>query len=304
MTTPQAAAPHDRPEVVYHYTDAVGLLGIISDRCLWATDADFLNDAQELRFGRSELHAALIEAAETLSPSGRGAEGDPNENRATIMRGAAGHLEPGGPYLHQPAHAAFVTCFCEADDLLSQWRGYGLSGGFAIGFQTAGLTSIRVPSDPDEMADFADMPEISRPQPDPIYLVKVRYGAEAIGPVVDHVLGRIAPQPRGHPGVSGYYRAKTILLPALATIKHPSFSEEREWRLVATASIGEPSVAFRTGPLGVIPYLRLPFTTDAITAVVVGPGENRGQRRQGVERLLAASGIEAGIRLSDVPFRA
>ena len=35
-----------------------------------------------------------------------------------------------------------VSCFCEARDLLSQWRGYGPYRGFAIGFSKRALAEI------------------------------------------------------------------------------------------------------------------------------------------------------------------
>jgi hypothetical protein len=29
----------------------------------------------------------------------------------------------------------YLSCFCEDDNLLSQWRAYGTSGGYSLGFQ-------------------------------------------------------------------------------------------------------------------------------------------------------------------------
>ncbi len=57
------------PDHLYHYTDARGLIGIVTQAVLWATDAEFLNDAQELKYGRDELHQALIARAGELSPN-------------------------------------------------------------------------------------------------------------------------------------------------------------------------------------------------------------------------------------------
>jgi hypothetical protein len=38
-------------EVIYHYTDAAGLFGIISNDELWASAPSSLNDASELSYG-------------------------------------------------------------------------------------------------------------------------------------------------------------------------------------------------------------------------------------------------------------
>jgi hypothetical protein len=46
-------------ELLDHYTSTSGLLGVVTTKTLWATDASFLNDAPEMRFGREQVVAAL-----------------------------------------------------------------------------------------------------------------------------------------------------------------------------------------------------------------------------------------------------
>jgi hypothetical protein len=48
----QPPAEVEVPDVVYHYTNAAGLLGVLSTQQLWMTDTDFLNDAEELAYAR------------------------------------------------------------------------------------------------------------------------------------------------------------------------------------------------------------------------------------------------------------
>jgi hypothetical protein len=291
------------PDVVYHYTHATGLLGIVQSGTLWATDAEFMNDAQELRFGRGEMHSALSSAADKLSPPGTD-RGGPDDTRATIMRSAADHLDPGGLFLRKEAHAAYLVCFCETGDLLSQWRAYGSSGGFAVGFRTKDLESMQPPVTNARRDELDAAPEQLRPAPDRVRLVKVSYGPDAIQPVIDHVLQHIAPRPRGHPGVTGFFRAKALVLPALATIKHATFAEEKEWRVIAMGSVGEVTVRFRAEPLGVIPYMALAYPSSAITEIVVGPGPHPEVRKLGAERLLANQGLgHIEVRLSESPLR-
>ena len=52
--------------LIYHYTDAEGLKGILEGSIMWATDAEFVNDARELRFGRPEVVEALIAEGDRL----------------------------------------------------------------------------------------------------------------------------------------------------------------------------------------------------------------------------------------------
>jgi hypothetical protein len=52
------AQPNETPErpeqpegLLYHYTDEIGLRGIISSGCMWATHYKFLNDLSERQHG-------------------------------------------------------------------------------------------------------------------------------------------------------------------------------------------------------------------------------------------------------------
>jgi hypothetical protein len=84
----------NEPKILYHYTTAIGLMGIVQSQTLWAPNAEFLNDARELRFGRPQVLDAPLKEADELSPDS-GAF-DANTSRATVMRSAADHLAPGG----------------------------------------------------------------------------------------------------------------------------------------------------------------------------------------------------------------
>jgi hypothetical protein len=208
-----------KPDRLYHYTDAAGLIGIVERQVLWATDAEFLNDAQELRFGRAEVHAALLSRASELS-TGK-ARGDHPEypeypdalayTAASMMLGAAESIQPNARHDEYFQVAVYVTCFCEEPDLLSQWRGYAAGGGFAIGFSTSALTELR-PVETEVPARVrltslatADSPagdsaETYRPPPLPVRLAPIRYGESAVSRLIEEVVREVTPiRPTGHP---------------------------------------------------------------------------------------------------------
>src|SRR5713226_3346939 len=111
------------PEL-YHYTTVTGLSGILETSSLFGTHIEFLNDTSE-----------VTHAYEIASKVFRELEADAN-----LIEGLVGTriAEYGRFFFTFPkilrGDDAFVTSFCEADDLLSQWRGYGM-GGFAVGFK-------------------------------------------------------------------------------------------------------------------------------------------------------------------------
>jgi hypothetical protein len=117
------------PEVVYHYTNADGLLGIVQAHQLRASNAAFLNDSTELVHVQKILETVVAELRDVYS------EGTPARLLTFIERLLG---------LSQEWFDVYVACFCRKDDLLSQWRGYPpVGGGYAIGFNSASLARDR-----------------------------------------------------------------------------------------------------------------------------------------------------------------
>jgi len=180
-----------------------------------------------------------------------------------------------------------VACFCEQGDLLSQWRGYSSGGGYALGFDLDELRQVQGP-------DLDLRPE----------LVKVHYGVDHIMTVVGPVIGAIFRDGRGDPEVVGAIEERGLVFPTLAGMKHPAFEEEKEWRLIVACGPSAQAVNFRPGAIAPTPYMALTFAPTALRHVVVGPGPHAELRRDGVARVLGASGEwNADVQLSDAPFR-
>lgn len=286
-------AQPEPPGLLYHYTDSGGLKGILENLCIWATDVQFLNDAQELQFGRNELYEALGEYAKEIAPEGT-PEGSAECSRAAIVMGARSYIEEGNSAQLSGYFSPYVACFCEEGDLLSQWRGYASGGGYAIGFKSEALRQVAL-IDPRTGNQAPSM------MGSEVNLIRVTYGPDAISEMVSSVIGKIAPRPQAHSGVHGHYQAGTVVIPALARIKHEAFREEREWRLLTAP---ESAVAeFRTSGLGLVPYLTLKIDSAAIQEVVVGPGSHMNLRLEGVRRLLKKLELSRVVRRSEAPFR-
>jgi hypothetical protein len=77
------------PPLLCHYATAGGLEGILTSKTLWATDAAFLNDTQEMRFVRDEVVAGLEIVGQRLIDSEAPALGGAEYRRGTVMRNAA-----------------------------------------------------------------------------------------------------------------------------------------------------------------------------------------------------------------------
>jgi hypothetical protein len=111
--------PGGPPRRLHHYTTLNGLKGITSTSSLWASDVRYMNDASELAYA-VDLIAELVR--------GRLAEVEDQVLREVLptRHGFANAFEFGA--------RPFVACFCEEEDLLSQWRGYrGGETGYSLG---------------------------------------------------------------------------------------------------------------------------------------------------------------------------
>src|ERR1017187_7672935 len=107
--------PSDGP--LFHYTTVDGLGGIIEGNYLQATSAYFLNDSPEILFGYRILDRVL---ADWLKSNPRGEE--------SLTLGLIRDLRRSFGEVLLPMDAIkpiYVACFCQDDNLLSQWRAYG-----------------------------------------------------------------------------------------------------------------------------------------------------------------------------------
>ena len=105
------------------------------------------------------------------------------------------------------------------------------------------------------------------------------------------MLEAVAPHPTAHPGVQGNVQLMSLVLPTVAAIKHPTFAEEQEWRLLSTSWGASESLRFRPGSAGLVPYVEVSLPDDAVAHVIVGPGRYPRVRISGVAQLLERHGM-------------
>lgn len=315
-------APRKPPERVYHYTTSGGLIGIIDSNNLRGTDVRYLNDPGEFQFGFKAVAHCLYEALfENGFLAGNGAEFETRKRKVLYGRslGEIWKRAPDAVAAVMSKALLGVCCFCENDDLLSQWRGYGSNLGYAIGFESAKLLQL-----PNEMLPLGNVQYLQptdawnatgrdQQASDFIQGLKASWGAWVAK--VDALEGS-----DDQTAIDEVRQTMNQLMLGVAVqIKHASFYEEREWRTAdmefikpADEPLGKRPKApqFRDGPLGVTPYLEFhPRDNDGrlpIRDVVVGPGPAKKRRMAAVRGLLIRYGYDIttiDIRPSRIPFR-
>lgn len=281
------------PEVLWHYTTAEGLLGIVKSGKIRASQSVFLNDAQELTYGIDLFFEVLAaydkghlrtETAEWIDKWASGESG--SVLRQWLQRNAV----------------PFVACFCAEGDLLSQWRAYGETGGYALGFscppaqawvQSAGhgLSLRRVVYERDDQES------------------QIRAVVKALSELLDK-----APQD-GHTQTEFVRNLVDAIGLVGAYCKDPAFKEEHEWRIIYQR-LEDPDpfdLQFRTSGNILVPYVELPLTVPVgneagtgrlpISHVRVGPNVDAALGQLGAGAVLREKGYEAVVSASGAPLR-
>jgi len=286
-----------REGLLYHYTDQKGLLGIIEDKCLWATHSQFLNDLSEYRIVFDALQEKI--------------KAERNDNWAYLQSRFLSARQMKG---------IFITSFSgERGDSLAMWRGYSAgTGGYSIGFDRLALRVIASALFPSGEKSHVDLDKCIYVNPEDSSLAE-RFESgielawkESIEKMAQSASNDLATALRSLPVNIMEY----VKLAALR--KHIAFKEENEWRIVVFDEEGSKSrrTKFRQSKSMIVPYLEIPWRVDGlpnpIRRVVIGPTPNIDEAGKAVEMLLERNEIPVkgencpeGVEVvpSKIPYR-
>lgn len=295
-------------ELLYHYTTAAGFLGIVGSRSLWATSSNYLNDPSEMTYAvelvlrRAKLSAdqeADLEAAANLK-----------EVIASLER----DYSTPSSYARVRESNAYITSFSKSDQHLMLWRNYSLKFGMCLGFDRALLTDWieegRV-ARPDALCteEFPEDPEVLVGLEKNIGLeaavIDVTYGDRGKMPDLERVLASLS----GTGALAEGGKAPVVYSPfAFASVKHPSFSDEHEVRMIVRET-GDfaPKPKLRVSPShGLVPYQEISFPREALRTVTTCPGVSHEQQAAAIRAALDDGGRGAWSHVSitetGIPF--
>ena len=264
---------------------------------LWATDTRFLNDATELNYGL-DLAEEAVEAVAS--------QGSWTESTAHFLRRVMASDGANLPGFLRARSEVFVACFCEEGDLLSQWRAYAggdSAGGYALKFRhrqpitgwiaQRGRESFRlqrvVYDRQEQLQTFVNL--VTRLAP----IYDANHSEQRMDMLARHLVDGI--------------------LEVASFCKHPSFSEEREWRIVYERSSDQGlfPVMHRTSRGLIVPYVELEVPGAVgemagrmpIVEVCCGPTAEPELKQDGVKRFVQfCPGYErVDVSGSDTPLR-
>ena len=311
-------------DAIFHYTNAEGLHGILSQGEIWSTAYFTTNDASELNTGEGVLSEIFTERTYQLFVE--------NHEYIALLRKRGGNIFELANRFESLLFKAttnilhiYITCFCRADSesefqngLLSQWRGYAGNCGYALQLCRSKLTKwmqeinqnggrhIYLMDDVHYDLDNEHKKKILLHKDSYLdiymnYLDKLVEVERDLGPLS----GLIDITPVIPSNASTVQAIQNFLLYRLLT-KNKHFSEEKECRMSTFVTKSFDDILFfsRNGVL--VPYIKTPQPSDhfldCVEGIIVGPGANQEVRYQSVKHLLQSLNMEIKIRISQIPY--
>ena len=296
------------PPVLWHYTSAQGLLGILKDGEIFASDSRFLNDKTEnvriwtlirqrlkerVKLGNDDEFVKIVdEVAELMSAQKDKPFGDSVPALLVELQSLlAVHKE----------EDVFVSCFSAEEDSLSQWRAYTSGNGYAIGFSSEVLSGL---------TDNSLLSGLPLCRFDSVKYVADEHRTALDGVINTMLANQLGEKRAGKPwpderAASSFER---FLLDRFSPfVKDDGFKGEKEWRLALKVGTFDPSkIEFRPGRSHLIPFLRVSLEKDHpnyIREIMVGPGPSSELDLLALQRLVKSRGLPIEVRNSKIPFR-
>lgn len=257
------------PRYLTHYTSIDGLYGIVKDKCMWATDVMYLNDSKELISGISHFRSVIASVrSEVNSPV--------IDKYIEVLEGLSGDL----------SDEAYVICFCDDPNLLSQWRNYSDGGGgVAIHFAFDKLRNILTDGIASQVQYVGNLSFLNE-------------GALYKELVKKFTQGGILETSNE----ADFSDIRNDILSYAVNFKHHSFKEEREWRFVFSKNVGR-EIKFRTRKSVIVPYLEIPFSEYPISRITVGPNSSEHSLTSLKNYIKQSNVGSIEIEKSSIPYR-
>jgi hypothetical protein len=275
-------------QIIYHYCKPDAFWSVIGDGKFWLSDIFSLNDSEELRWGRQILTNVLQENHGLFNDDFR---------YLLIMRafGIDPHVRP------------FVGAFSANGDLLSQWRAYAADGrGYALGLKASKIY--------DGWG---------------VRMKKIEYREAHQKSILLESLTQLQTLWRNDPKTDPtspmvWFDVLNEFAVDLCSFKHPSFSEEKEYRVIRlilrkgegeNSTFADPGARSKGDPLQVrkrvqgsseVAYVEVSIDSERVGTIVkeVILGPKNDETPEVVRSRIEAAGFhEFGVRRSFIPYR-
>jgi hypothetical protein len=289
---------------IYHYTSRQGLEGIVDSGQIRATNIHHLNDAAELIWYANSRFEYVLSNYASKKALERGYAWSGTNNRI-ITDIVLNHF--------QRQKTFYTASFCfphqvnDTDGLLSQWRGYGGNGGYALVFNTKKLHKL-IQEEEQKVPDrycHVNTHRVTYPKLDEFKKATCDLPSPLEKEAIENLLDAYFEELKISGNSDNLWHLSLSQLSLLSsTTKHIGFQEEDEVRVVCDIN----DEAIETKPIEFydngVPYIslfekgqRLP-----IEKIIVGPHKEKEQRASELDVYLKKMGIDAKVNVSSIPY--
>lgn len=267
-----------KPDILAHYTNIDGALGILGRKEIWASNIMYLNDKEELIHALKSIEKPLKEILELV------------ENKS-VVHSAIDSISNKISINNIPD--TYATSFCLNEDKLSMWRGYShKSQGVSISFKYDYISKIsknkNINSNKVIYSKFSTERELQKQ-----IKSQIRSFID-----IEEIIGNSGSYLRNHIESSIYL--------ILARFKHIGFKDEGEWRLITQDKDGKIRPQFRPHGNRIIPYITLPLEniSTGIKKITVGPGNDQELTAKSIKKFMKHNDLNEDIvKISMIPYR-
>jgi hypothetical protein len=311
-----------RDDALFHYTSAAGLIGILRSQEMWATAYYCTNDSSELAAGKDVLKHRFSGLTSKMIREDHPLVLEYYSRGVDPMQYADG-FESLMTNLAFNQLQTYITCFCKAagqedysHGLLSQWRGYGADGGYALQLSRKKLAEALAKIEKSAQGQY-DLQDVFYTVDNPLREKVIGHVDLFIKAYTDHLedfaqpLGELVGRKSMTSPIANLWGGPIeSLVDYLIHTKNSHFSEERECRfsfmdIDVPQAAKLPSECFDRNGL-IVPYKRIPATVvpfaECIEWIVIGPNQRMKARFDSVRELVKSSGLRIKVRPSHIPF--
>ena len=238
------------PEFIHHYCSLDTGIKILTDKKIWVSSIEKMNDTSETNCF-IEIANEYIDECIKSAPNKKELGEDAKFICSNFLR---------SDYFFRKK---FACCFSEDGDLLSQWRAYGDKGhGISLSFATERIKVLRViPSRPSKGPKVSEASYQHAVRSQSLTLLPSIYDKtirnKIISEYIDAVFTDEFPM-----------HVMWLLTHFIGCLKHESFYEEQEWRLLHFCDLVRNTyidpyhkIEYRDSARGIIPFFSLKFGT-------------------------------------------
>jgi hypothetical protein len=230
-------------------------------------------------------------------------------------------------YKTLPGDGLYIVSFCaeskdeyvNAHGVLSQWRGYGQNGGFALVFETKALEEMLKKEFGADQYQLLELSDVVYSNDEDRFRSEFKTRLSDLSGFIGNMIGRISVRELD-PGVQNNAKAISAFVSCISRYKHQGFKEENEVRICAyplvhdgeclsTPELHEDKLPrekerkFRKKNGERVPYIELFDSLDQdlpIEKIIVGPHQEKEARVSALKVMLRGTSIK--VSASDIPF--